>query len=339
MLPVRVIDRPLRQIRWRGPLRQATPIVQPMLSQIDSRLVFTPDRPQRKARRMTDHTRNVEEETSDSLTSIAKEFDADFKLMDEVLAYVQGLLTKGGLRFTNGRGLNIGIVYLAASILAKGCKTFRAIHAAARAGCGQDASILLRALFESTMALLYILQRDSRRRAILYGAHEAQRKLVLVEETRKTPGQKRFFKKADLEKAKARVDQWSTLVTAAEVASVRKHWSGRGGLESATKKLGRRSGWPRVYTMMYRYLSAFSHGSDSSAHIFMANDAATPVLKLLPGTDELDRVLPMACMHLLAMAERFNQRLGLELEDDIKALTDRSLALAKSRAVRKGAEK
>jgi hypothetical protein len=92
------------------------------------------------------------------------------------------------------------------------------------------------------------------------------RRLVLIEATQKTPGQKRLFKKADLEKAKAYVDQWSTLVTTAEVASVRKHWAGRGGLESATTKLGR--GWPRVYTTMYRYLSAFSHGSDVNAHMF-----------------------------------------------------------------------
>ena len=281
---------------------------------------------------MATHVKSVEDETSDSLASIAKEFETDFKLTDEVLAYVQGLLTKGQVKFTKLRGLNGGVIYLATSIIAKGCKTFRAIKAAALAGCGQDASILLRALFESTIALLYILQRDSKRRAALYGAYEAQRRLVLVEETRKTPGQKRFFKRVDLQRATAKVDQWTKLVTATEIASVRKHWAGPGGLEAAAKKLG--GGWRRLY-MMYRYLSAFSHGSDSSAHMFLPEGTDTPVLKLLPGTDELDRVLPMACLHLLAMAERFDQRLGLGIEKDIKTLTDRSLALAKSRAAKK----
>jgi hypothetical protein len=221
--------------------------------------------------------------------------------------------------------------------VAKACKTFRAIRAVAVAGCGQDASILLRALFESTIALLYILQRDSRRRAILFAAHQSQRRLVLIEATKKTPGQKRLFKKADLEKAKASVDQWSRLVSTAEVATVRKHWAGRGGLESATTKLGQ--GWPRVYTTMYRYLSAFSHGSDVNAHVFQPEETTTPVFKVLPGTDELGRVIPMACIHMLAMAGRFDGRLGLGCDKEINALRDKSRAFVKSNAAKHGESK
>lgn len=282
------------------------------------------------------HDKSIEEETEDALAAIRAEFRAEFDLMDEVLACVQGLLTGGQLKITKRRGLNEGVVYLCAGIMAKGCKTFRAIRAAAREGCGQDASILLRALFESTIALLYILQRDSRRRAILYAAHEAQRLLVLVEETKKTSGQKRFFKKSDLLKARAKVNQWTTLVTAAEVSNVRKHWAGPGGLESACRAFGRQSGWSRIYTMMYRRLSAFSHGSDPSAHMFITRGAQIPTVKLLPGTDELDRVLPMACMHLLAMVRRFGDRLGLGIESDIEALMKKSLAFAKARTAKKG---
>jgi hypothetical protein len=144
--------------------------------------------------------------------------------------YAAGYLTTVGQNFlgdylTDRRHKREAGADLVTSILAKSCKTFRGIRAAAVAGCGQDASILLRALFESTVALLYILQRDSRRRAILFAAHQSQRRLVLIEATKKTPGQKRFFK--------------NTLVTTAEVATVRKHWAGRGGLEAATTKLGR----------------------------------------------------------------------------------------------------
>ena len=91
----------------------------------------------------------------------------------------------------------------------------------------------------------------------------------------------------------------------------------------------------RLYTMMYRYLSAFSHGSDPHAHMFLHRDGTTPVLKLLPGSDELDRAISMACVHLLAMAERFDDRLGLGHAEKLNALTDKSLAMAKRHSERR----
>ncbi len=252
--------------------------------------------------------------------------------MADVLAHVQGVLMGGALRITKPRGLNPGIVYVVASILAKGCKTFPAIRGAALEGCGQDASILLRALFESTIALHYILQRDSNKRAILYAAHQDQRRLVLIEQTRRTPGVKRFFTKAELARAKAKVAQWGQLVGQAETESVRKHWAGPGGLEAATRMLGPRSGWPRVYSLMYRKLSSFSHGSDLDDHMFTIKGADTPVVKVLPGSDELERVLPMSCTLLLAMCSRFDYRLGLGIADRTEQLKKRAVALAKALA-------
>lgn len=279
------------------------------------------------------HAKSVEDETRDALSALATLFAEDVRLMDDVLAFVEGILTSGSLVIKKKRGLNEGVVYLAASIMTKGCKTFRAIRATALAGCGQDASILLRALFESTVALLYLLRRNSRRRAVLFAAHEDQRKLVLIEETKKTPGQKRFFKKADVEGARAAVHRWSGLVPLDDIKSVRRHWAGPGGLESAARSIG--PGWARLYTMMYRYTSAFSHVSDPSKHLFLPKGTDVPALKLLPGGDELDRVIPMACIHLLSMAEQFGARLGLGIEEHVKVLNDRSLALAKHRAVTK----
>jgi hypothetical protein len=83
---------------------------------------------------------------------------------------------------------------------------------------------------------------------------------------------------------------------------------------------------------MYRYLSAFSHGSDPSAHLFLNKGTKIPVLKLLPGSDELHRVMPMACVTFLTMAAEFDGRLGLKHEAELNALTTRSVALAKGQA-------
>ena len=154
----------------------------------------------------------ADEATLNALAKVEKVFKADLALMDEVLAFVQGLLTRGSLQITKPRGLNQGVLMIAAGILAKCCKTVRALRAAATVGCGQDASILLRALFESTVALLWILQRDSQRRAILFAAHEDQRWLVIVEEHRKTRGLIRVYGKQALTTAKANVDRWRALL-------------------------------------------------------------------------------------------------------------------------------
>lgn len=275
----------------------------------------------------------VDAETLRALAKVAKVFKADFALMDEVLGFVQGLLTRGALPITKPRGLNQGVLMITSGILAKACKTVRAIRVAAAVGSGQDASILLRALFESTIALLWILQRDSKRRATLFAAHEDQRWLVIVEEHRKTPGLKRVFGKNALAIAQANVDRWRKLLkNPSQVDSVRKHWFGS-GLRGATDALGYRSGWRRAYETLYRQTSAFSHGSDANAHLFQNPVTGNPGVKLLPGFDELHKVIPMACVLVLEMATRLISRLGMKQTDldRAKELSRRSLDLAKKR--------
>jgi hypothetical protein len=158
------------------------------------------------------NTKTVEEETNEALASINAEFKDAFELMDEVFAYIQSMLTNGQLRITKPEGLNEGVVALCASLLTKACKTFRAIRAVAREGCGQDASILLRALFESAVALAYVLQKDSPRRSILYVAHEDIRRLVIIEEAKRTLGKDTSFTDEMHKKAKESVRHWGTLL-------------------------------------------------------------------------------------------------------------------------------
>src|SRR5262249_52812870 len=67
------------------------------------------------------------------------------------------------------------------ALLAKALKTFRAIRITALEGCGQDAAVLLRSLFETTSAGGWGLQQDSRRRALFFAAHAHVRRLVAFE--------------------------------------------------------------------------------------------------------------------------------------------------------------
>jgi hypothetical protein len=165
-------------------------------------------------------------------------------------------------------------------------------------------------LFETTTAVLWILQRNSRQRARLYGAHEDQRLLVLVEEWVRTPGLKRNGK-AMLKKAQAKVDAWQGLVGLAALRSVRHHWSGERSLQDAARKL---KGWLRAYNTVYRATSAFAHGSDPTQHANFRKDVGTPVYKLLPGDDEVERSMAVSCVLLYVILRRMNDRMGLDLD-------------------------
>ena len=53
----------------------------------------------------------------------------------------------------------------------KALKTFRGIQVVSEIGLWQDNLTLLRVLFETTLAALFVLQRNSRLRARMYLAH------------------------------------------------------------------------------------------------------------------------------------------------------------------------
>jgi len=143
--------------------------------------------------------------------------------MDDIYDVAESILTGGSITITKTRGLkNWAVIDTLMLTLAKACKTLRAIRAAALEGCGQDAAILLRALFETATAVLWILQRDTKRRVLLFVAHGDQRLLVMVEEQLKTPGLKRG-RKGQVAAAQAKVDQWLSLLSSADLSAVRKH--------------------------------------------------------------------------------------------------------------------
>jgi len=202
--------------------------------------------------------------------------------MDDIYDVAESILTGGSITITKTRGLkNWAVIDTLMLTLAKACKTLRAIRAAALEGCGQDAAILLRALFETATAVLWILQRDTKRRVLLFVAHGDQRLLVMVEEQLKTPGLKRG-RKGQVAAAQAKVDQWLSLLSSADLSAVRKHWSGLGSLENTVKRI---SGWRRAYNTVDRATSSYAHGSDTIRHAIF-EDGKRPVFKILPGDGE-----------------------------------------------------
>lgn len=271
---------------------------------------------------------DVAAEVRAALDDIARSFKDEFALIDEVVDFAQGVLTSGSipLDFRGRRVIPPFAVHVSLSQLTKAVKTLRSIRAVCAAGCGQDASTLLRSLFETMVAVLYMLRAASKKRAILLTAHEDLRTLVMIEIARKTKGQKRTFKKAALLTAQAKVDRWKEILSADEIQSVRKHWAGSDGLEGALRKIK----WPRMY-ILYRHLSAFPHGSDSTSHILVMPGDNFPTFKVLPGEDKLDRVLPMSVVVMCRLLAELNQRFGLNHGDRIRQFEHRSVVLAAQR--------
>lgn len=91
------------------------------------------------------------------------------------------VLTRGKLVISKTEDFNEGILMLIVSLLTKACKTFRAIQLTTEGGLGQDASVLARQLFETAVAVKFILREDTRTRAAMFAAHEDQRALVLAD--------------------------------------------------------------------------------------------------------------------------------------------------------------
>jgi hypothetical protein len=171
-------------------------------------------------------------------------------------------------------------------------------------------------LFETALAVAWILKKDSDHRAKLILVHGKQRKLVQLHELKKTPGLKRSATKAAFSAAHAALITVSKGLSQAEIDSVKKHWSGlSGGLEAASKQL--RRGWPIVYTLVYRDTSSYAHVADALSHMFIDKEN-NMVLRLVPGDWDLDRTPKVARLLLWGILDGINRRLKLGFDAGIE---------------------
>ncbi|MGH9160428.1 MAG: DUF5677 domain-containing protein [Vicinamibacteraceae bacterium] len=84
-------------------------------------------------------------------------------------------------------------------LLTKSCKTFRSIQSLCERGLHEDANALVRVLLETSVAVLFILQRRRRdkktralsptaeQRALTFYAHSLHQQLKMLKEWKQTP--------------------------------------------------------------------------------------------------------------------------------------------------------
>ena len=220
-------------------------------------------------------------------------------------------------KIENTRGIDRWIVFLMAGLLAKAFKTYRGILALCELGLGNDAAVLLRQLLETDAAIHWVLQKNTRRRARFLIAHAAIRRQIQFDQMLNQRGLKRVAKQVHGTISELTSKSVVTL-KAAEIQSLRRHWSGlSGGLEEVTRRLGRH--WHNAYVLVYRDTSSTAHVADALKHLEMNPDSEelAPFIKVTPDDDELPRVPKLAMMFVLGAAKKIDRRMRLGFTEQL----------------------
>ncbi|MDP2318619.1 MAG: DUF5677 domain-containing protein [Acidobacteriota bacterium] len=233
---------------------------------------------------------------------------------DRLLDLVVSLFFDPGARGMKFRCVNELVLVTVMALLAKGCRTHRAVAHAAVNGLGEDAMTLARSLYETNMIALFILQKPrlQKQRAAMFHLWAAHQQLRMLRSWKVTPGLRRQAKKRDLAHAQAIVDTWQPRTNGIDVS---KHWSGKGSLANAAQLLRE----DRSYQTIYRFLSAYGHGSDVAGAIEV-DDNGKYVIDLAPNAKHTSEALQLSRMLLWVFAARMDKQWGFGFADRLKAL-------------------
>lgn len=167
--------------------------------------------------------------------SVEKTFAKNLAQVDACLALgVKLLQGTNSFVVTRKRTEKVGLVVMGLNM--KALKTVRAIRLVASPDLVEDGFVLCRALLETTVAILYVLQKDSPRRADAYIAHTLMRTKWAMEGWGRTHGLKvagrRIDKRAEKEKK-----PFEKRLGAARLEQLKRSYSGV-SLEQTFKLLG-----------------------------------------------------------------------------------------------------
>jgi hypothetical protein len=118
----------------------------------------------------------------------------------------------------------------------------------------------VRVLMETTVAIIFILQKNSKQRTLIYHAHGMAQSLKMVKEWTVTAGLKRRIRKKLIDEATNALANFMKRLP--QGIDVRRHWSGQANLRETVKALK----GDAMYATLYRHASAISHVADFGAH-------------------------------------------------------------------------
>ncbi len=232
----------------------------------------------------------------------------------------------GNLRVTSSPVPGIGdlTTLLALGLYAKACKQFRTIIMVGEAGFGSEVTVLTRALFETALALefllkeLVVLRRDGAEvdidasrplttgfRAQLYGARAA----LMAEKRLREWGER-----SELSASMDILGDQATITAQATAArnSVGEAWwkalkKGPAGL--TVKDLAASLGVASYYVMVYGDQSEVAHAGDAFSHFDVADDESLGLLDLSPSPEGIGGRLHLASLVFLGCLTSVHNRL------------------------------
>jgi hypothetical protein len=237
-------------------------------------------------------------------TEIATKYRVQLDAMTALHDAVVGMLTAGSWK-TAKPGLDRIVVETMLGLLTKACKTFRSIQILCERGLHEDAHALVRVLMETTVAAVFILQKQSPERARIYHAHGIAQDVKMLNEWTSTRGLKRQVTKRMIKQAAdALADSTKNLPSGTDV---KHHWSGKRNLLEAMKALRA----DVLYATSYRFTSAISHASDFGAHLEIDSAISDPIWQIEPRAKGFEAPSYAARELLWHLANRIDARLGL----------------------------
>jgi len=243
---------------------------------------------------------------TDAETYIAKTYKTQFERMNALHDVVVGMMTVPTWRPKRPKQYTPYVLTTIVGLLVKALKTFRAIQILLERGLYEDANALMRVLFETTMAGLYILQRDSQQRSQVFHAHSLSQFVKMLNHWKQTKGIKRKTKKAHIDATKTGITRLMQGVPSTMDHEV--HWSGKKGkLISVTKELKVEI----MYALLFRFTSSVTHATDVGAQFDVDPQTEEFIWRIDPRVNDLDGPCITARQLLWVLAERINRTFGL----------------------------
>lgn len=218
---------------------------------------------------------------------------------------VIGMMSQSPWKIGKMRGLDRLTCETAIGLLTKACKTFRSIQILLERGLIDDANVLVRVLMESTVAVVFILQKDSRRRARIYHAHTMVQDIKLLNHWKTTSGLKR---KASKEITKLTNDGLASWTKGLPVGTdFKHHWSGKANFWEAAKAIRAEA----IYATVFRFASAKAHATDFAGHVEVDQASGDLIYQIDPSSKGFAAPSHASRGLLWGAANRIDQRLGL----------------------------
>lgn len=230
---------------------------------------------------------------------------------------------------------------IAVFALTKATKTHAATLALCRSGYGEDASVLVRSLFELALDMLYLGQNDTGVLARRYVDHDWVIRYQMLQVARADPGLEpsRLVGEFDnlpesvIDREAHRVQErwhfWERETNSGQLQRPKSHWSGK-----SIRQVAADVGWESHYNTMYRLVSQLAHSSVRGANQYMRiTDVDTVELNSGPSDNYVRQALFSGFVYLHQIAQFWRAEMrpdDLQLERELARLDQSVVQLFKA---------